>query len=331
MQHKLAKFAAVRELGTVLLLILVVIGAAMREPRYLQPASINSILLWAPILIVIGVGQMLVIVTRGIDVSVGSIVGMAAMAAGLLFKAQPGMSMAVGVLVAILVGTILGGINAALISKAGVPPIIATLGTLSAYRGLVFISSGSKQIDSNFIPDSLTAWANKGPLNIGEVTVSWLLVISFGVALLMQYFVRGTRAGRDIFTLGSNPEAARLRGIPVARTTALVYTLTGALAGLAGLMYASRFAVVNPSSAGQGLELTVIAAVVIGGTNVTGGAGSVLGVVLGAFLLGSINVALSVLRISETWQQLVYGVVILAAVIFDTVVQRSIRASEARA
>lgn len=331
MQSKLAKFAAVRELGTVLLLVLVVVGAGMREPRYLQPASINSILLWAPILIVIGMGQMLVIVTRGIDVSVGSIAGMSAMAAGLLFKAQPGLPMVAGLLLAILVGTILGGINAALISKAGVPPIIATLGTLSAYRGLVFISSGSKQIDSNFIPDSVTNLANNGPLHIAGATVSWLLVIAIIVALLTHYFVRGTRAGRDIYTLGSNPEAARLRGIPVARTTALVYTLTGALAGLAGLMYASRFAVVNPSSAGQGLELTVIAAVVIGGTNVTGGSGSVLGVVLGAFLLGSINVALSVLGISETWQQLVYGVVILAAVIFDTIVQRSLRAREAQA
>jgi len=331
MRPNVAKLASVRELGTILLLILVVVGAGMREPRYLQPASINSILLWAPILIVIGMGQMLVIVTRGIDVSVGSIAGMSAMASGMLFRAHPEWNIFGGILLALLVGATLGGINAALISKASVPPIIATLGTLSAYRGLVFLVSGSKQVDSNYIPEALTNWANNGPLHIGGVTIPWLLAIAAVVALLTNYFVRGTRAGRDVYALGSNPEAARLRGVPVSRTTALVYTLTGLLAGLAGLMYASRFAVVNPSSAGQGLELTVIAAVVIGGTNVTGGSGSVLGVVLGAFLLGAINVALSVLGISETWQQLVYGIVILAAVIVDTAVQRGIRAQEARA
>lgn len=320
---------AFRELGTVLLLVIVVGLAAMKEPRFLQPFSLNSILLWVPLIAVIGMGQMMVIVTRGIDVSVGSITGLSAMAAGMLFRAHPEWNVLIGVALAIVVGMALGGINAALISAAKVPPIIATLGTLSVYRGLTFVVSHGEQVDSNHIPDALIQWSGEGPLKIGGVTISWLLIIALAVAALAGWFVKSTRAGRDVFAVGSNPEAARLRGIPVARVTALVYTITGALAGLAGILYASRFAVVNPATAGQGLELIVIAAVVIGGTNVTGGSGSVLGVLLGSLLLGVINVALAVLGISETWQQLVYGVVILMAVVFDTAVQRQLRQGEA--
>jgi len=309
--------AAVRELGTLALLILVVAVSTVKEPRFLEAASINSILLWIPLLAVIGMGQMLVIVTRGIDVSVGSIVGVAGMAAGMLFRAHPDLNVFLGALAGVSVGLVLGSINAAAIAWARVPPIVATLGTLSAYRGLVFIMSGGKQVDSNDIPPALTHWSLDGPLHLGGVTVPWILALALLVALVTALFVRYTRTGRDVFALGSHPEAARLRGVPVVRTTFLVYAATGALAGLAGVLYASRYGFVNPATAGQGLELSVIAAVVIGGTKVTGGTGTVLGVVLGCLLLGTINVALAVLGIAGTWQLFVYGVVILVAILFD--------------
>ncbi len=145
------------------------------------------------------------------------------------------------------------------------------------------------------------------------------------MTLLAYLFLRFVRLGRYIYAFGSNPEAAQLRGIPVARTAFTVYLITGAMAGLAGLLYASRMGFVNPGQTGVGFELTVIAAVVIGGTNVFGGSGSVIGVLLGCLLLGTINVALAVLGIAATWQLAVYGFVILLAVVTDAIIQAELR------
>ncbi|RYG31836.1 ABC transporter permease, partial [bacterium] len=312
-----------RELGTLLLFVIVLVGTAIREPRFLQADSLNGILLWIPLLAIVGMGQMLVIVTRGIDVSVGSIVGVAGMVVGMMYRANPNLGVPLGLVAGLGVGLMLGAVNAAVIAWGKVPPIVATLGTLSAYRGLVFIVSGGKQIDSNDLPDALTRLSQEGPLKIGGVVLPWILLLALVIAGATAWFIRRTRTGRDVFALGSNPDAARLRGVPIGRTTFLVYAITGALSGLAGVLYASRYGFVNPATAGQGMELSVIAAVVIGGTKVTGGTGTVLGVLLGCLLLGTLSVALSVLGIAATWQQLVYGGVILIALLFDFVLQRA--------
>jgi rhamnose transport system permease protein len=173
------------------------------------------------------------------------------------------------------------------------------------------------------VPRSLIHWSQIGPFGIN--LVPWVVVIAIDVAVLTYFFLRSSKVGRNIYAIGGNQEAAVLRGIPVAWTTFLVYTVTGGLAGLAGILYASRFGFVNPGETGVGFELTVIAAVVIGGTNVFGGSGSVLGVFLGCLLLGTINVALSVLGIAATWQLAVYGFVILLAVVVDAIIQRELR------
>ena len=314
--------AATRELSGFLLLALVVIFAGIREPSFLQPRSISSILQWSPLLLVVGLGEMAVIVTRGIDISVGSIVGLSAMAVGMLLRAHPTMNVFAAALMGAGVGLGLGSLNGVFVALAKVPPIIATLGTFTAYRGLIFILSGGRQVDSNDIPDALTRWSLAGPFAIGGVLIPWILVFALVLSLIAAYGYTRTRTGRDLFALGSNPDAALLRGVPVRRTTFLAYALSGALCGLAGSFYLSRYGFANPSTAGQGLELMVIASVVIGGTNVKGGTGSVLGVALGCLLLGAINVALSVLGIAESWQQLVYGAVILVAVVVDSGIKR---------
>lgn len=306
-----------RELPTVVLLVLVIVAAAIKEPRFLGAESINSILLWIPLLAIVGMGQMLVIVTRGIDVSVGSIVGLAGMAAGMAFRDHAGLPLLAGLALGALVGLIAGAVNAAVIAWAKVPPIVATLGTLSAYRGLVFIASGGRQVDSNNLPDSVTKMALTGPLHLGGVVVPWILVLALVVAGITAFMVGRTGFGRDVFAMGSNPEAARLRGVATTRTTFLVYLLTGGLSGLAGVLYLSRYGFVNPSTAGAGMELTVIAAVVIGGTKVAGGSGSVLGVLLGCLLLGVMSTALAVIGVGETYQGLVYGATILVALLID--------------
>jgi rhamnose transport system permease protein len=317
---KLARF---RELGIIVFLILIVAGATAAQPRFLTPFNMRSILLWIPLITVVAMGEMMVLITRGIDVSIGSSMALAGIIVGMIFRDYPDFNIFLGTFVAIMIGIGLGAINGALISWVKIPPVITTLGTLSAYRGLTFIVSQGRQIDPNHVPRSLIAWSQKGPFDIG--LVPWVVVIAAVVAIGTHLFLRYTKLGRDIYAIGGNEEAAKLRGIPVEFTIFMVYAITGAMAGLAGILYASRFGFVNPGETGVGFELTVIAAVVIGGTNVFGGSGNVLGVVLGCLLLGTINVALAILGIAATWQLAVYGFVILLAVVVDALIQRELR------
>lgn len=294
----------------------------LKEPRLLSASSISSILLWIPLLTIMAVGQMCVIVSRGIDVSVGSILGLSGILVGMLFKAHPETNIFVGAAAALAIGTGLGFLNGAMIAWVRVPPIIATLGTLSAYRGLTFLVSKGEQVDSNYIPTALTNWSMNGPFRIGGVTIPWLIVFALLAAVLGHLFAHRTTLGRNLYAIGSNPEAAHLRGVPVRRSVLFAYVVCGALAGFAGILYMSRYGFVNPASAGQGMELTVIAATVIGGCDVRGGSGNAFGVVLGCVLLGTVNVALAVLGVAADWQLLVYGTVILLALGFDAALGR---------
>ena len=316
----------IRELRTVALLVVVVVVAWLIQPRYLNPNSLRSILIWIPLVAIIGMGEMMVIIVRGIDVSVGSIVGLAGLTVGLLFRDVPGFPLALAVIMSIVIGLALGSVNGAIISRANVPGVIVTLGGLSAYRGLTFLITKGSQIDGNYIPKPLIRWSQLGPFGIRQVP--WIVVIVAGIAAATWIILRYTRLGRDIYALGSNPEAARLRGVPVRRVTFFVYAFTGALAGLAGILYASRFGFLNPGQTGVGMELTVIAAVVVGGVSPFGGSGSVVGVLLGCLLLGAVNVGLAVLGIAGAWQLAVYGAVILLAVAFDAIFQVGLRRAD---
>lgn len=317
---QLARF---REIGIVIFLVLVIVGATIFEPRFFSAFNMRSILLWVPLLAVVAMGEMMVIITRGIDVSVGATLALAGIIVGMIFRDFPNFNIFLGTLLGILIGMVLGMFNGAMIAWLHIPPVITTLGTLSMYRGLTFIVSRGRQIDPNYIPRPLIKWSQTGPF--GLEIVPWVVVIAIVVAILTYLLLRYIKLGRNIYAIGGNPDAARLRGIPVEFTTFAVYAFTGAMAGLAGILYASRFGFVNPGETGVGFELTVIAAVVIGGTNVFGGSGSVLGVFLGCLLLGAINVALAVLGISATWQLAVYGFVILLAVVVDAIIQRELR------
>lgn len=312
-----------RELGIVAFLVVVIIVTVLLKPNFIQPINIRSILLWIPLLSVVAMGQMMVIITRGIDVSVGSILAFSGIVVGMIFRDFPEFNIYLGTLLGILLGAMLGAINGGLIAWLKVPPIITTLGTLSAYRGLVFIVSGGRQIDPNHVPTALIRWSQRGPFGIQWIP--WVVIIAIVVALLTYAFLRFTKMGRNIYAIGGNPDAAKLRGISVESTTFVVYLITGGLAGLAGILYASRFGFVNPGETGVGFELTVIAAAIIGGTNIFGGSGTVLGVFLGCLLLGTISVALAVLGVASTWQLAVYGLVILLAVIIDGIIQRELQ------
>jgi rhamnose transport system permease protein len=213
---------------------------------------------------------------------------------------------------------VLGLGNGVLIQLFRLPAIIVTLGTLSLYRGLTFIISNAKQIDRQWIPSELKGLSQTSPI----LGIPWIIFIAFGVALLTYWFVMHTRVGRQIYAIGSNPVAAPLRGINVTQVTLLVFTISGALAGLAGILYASRWGFVNPSNTGSGFEFQVIAAVVIGGVSINGGVGTVLGTVLGVLLLGCVAAALPLLGIPGTSQAAIYGAVILVALIIDRTVRQ---------
>lgn len=310
-----------RNLAALVFIIALFAGVGLYEPRFLAPRSLDSILLWMPIITVLALGQLLVVISGGIDISIGSILGCSGITVGLLLKDQPAMPVSLALGLGLLVGLVLGMVNAAIITWGKVAPLLVTIGTLAAFRGLCFLLSKGEQIDSSMIPDGLTALARNG-ISVGEVTFSWLLILALAVASLFAFGLSYFVGAKNLLAFGSNPTASHLRGISGNAVTFWVYAISGAVAGLGGVMYAARFGFVSPSSAGQGLELTVIAAVAIGGAKLTGGFGNVTGTLLGCFLLSSINVALSVLGIDANWQLLAYGTVILIAVLVDGISRR---------
>lgn len=304
-----------REAGIAVVILLVLAAAIIADRSFLSYENFRNILLYIPLIMVVAMGQMMVIVSRNIDLSVGSVLGFSAIVVGYLLKANPAFPLSLAAVVAIAVGAALGLVNGTLVAWLRIPSIVATLGALSAYRGLTFIYSGGKQVDPNDIPPALIR------LSQYPQKLPWLCIIAAIFAIAARMFLKYTRFGREVYAIGSNPPAAELRGISVRRDTMLIFTISGALSGLAGLLWASRYPTINPSSVGSGFELIVISAVVIGGTSVFGGSGTVLGTVLGCVLLGVINVSLSVLGISGFYQLAIYGAAILIAAVVDRWIQ----------
>ncbi|HZZ42012.1 MAG TPA: ATP-binding cassette domain-containing protein [Tepidisphaeraceae bacterium] len=300
-----------RELGILLFVLLAILISIAVDHSFASWTNFRSILLYIPLIAVMAMGQMMVIISRNIDLSVGSILGLSSIIIGFIFVNHPGFPLYAAALLSIGIGAALGLFNGVLVAYLRIPSIIATLGTLSAYRGLIFMYSGSKQVDTNFIPQRLIDLSNY------PTPVPWIVLFAAFLSLATYLFLKYTRFGREVYAIGSNPSAALLRGIKVRRDLALIFTITGALSGLAGLMWASRFPTINPGSVGSGYELIVISAVIIGGTSVFGGSGSVLGVLLGCILIGTVNIALPALNISGFYQLAIYGLAILVAAAID--------------
>lgn len=306
-----------REAGIVVMIALFALVVGLIQPRFLSAETLRIVLLAVPLIMVAAMGEMMVLVARHVDLSIGSILGFSAIVAGMLWRDHPELPVIVGVAAAIAVGAALGLVNGLVVTIFKLPSIIVTLGTLSLYRGLIFFISGARQVDPQYIPRGLIELSQTSPI----FGIPWIILIAFAVALATYLFLGHSRLGRQIYAIGSNPVAAPLRGIRAAPITVLVFVLSGALAGLAGVMYASRFGYVNPGITGVGFEFTVIAPVVIGGVSINGGSGSVAGTVLGVLLLGAVSVALPILGVSGFWQQAIYGAVILTALVID----RSVR------
>jgi rhamnose transport system permease protein len=307
-----------REAGISVMIVLFCLAVGAVKPHFLTLDSLRIILLLVPLIMIGAMGEMLVIVARHVDLSIGSILGLTAMASGMMFRYHPDIWWPLSFVLSIGIGALLGIFNGVVVTLFRLPAIIVTLGTLNLFRGMTFIMSNAKQIDRQYVPSELKAMSQTSPI----FGIPWIILMSFGVALLTYGFAMHTRIGRQVFALGSNPTAAPLRGIDVRKVTILVFTVSGALSGLAGIMYASRWGFVNPSNTGSGFEFQVIAAVVIGGVSINGGVGTVLGTVLGVLLLGCVAAALPLLGIPGTTQSAIYGGVILVALLIDRLVRQ---------
>jgi rhamnose transport system permease protein len=304
----------VRELGIVAALALLILVTAVLEPRFVEADSLRNLALNAAIFAILAAGQTLVIITRNVDLSVGSVLGLTAFMAGDLLSSNPSLPIPVVFLLGIGLGAACGALNGVLVTFGRVPALVVTLGTLYAFRGLAFLWTDGRQVNAETLPDPF--------LNIGTgsiLGVPTLALIALVVVLIVGRCLRDFRSGRELYAIGSSPEAARLAGVRSDRRVFIAFVICGALAGLGGVLFTARFGTVD-ATAGTAYELTVIAAAVVGGVAIFGGAGSVYGAALGALLLGTITSSLIVLKVPAFWQQAAIGVLLLVAIAFDRLV-----------
>jgi len=315
-QSLIAAFGTWRELGIIIVTIILMIAISLRSEYFLNIENFEDILLAISLTIIVACGQMMVIIIRGIDLSVSSIIGLVAMLVGLFIRDKFEFPMGVTLLMGIGLGILLGSFNGILTAFADLPPLIATLATMSIYRGLVVVFSNGEWVNTYRIADTFLELTRMKILGV-RALIWYAVIVAVGVALLLKY----TRLGRQIYALGSNPSAADVAGIPKKKVTFLVYLMSGTLAGFAAVLWASRYGSVT-NETGVGFELQTVAACVVGGVSVLGGSGSVFGVVLGSWLLGIIGNALTISNINPFWRLTINGVLILFAVIMDTLIYR---------
>jgi rhamnose transport system permease protein len=295
-------------------LALLIAVTAIIEPRFIEADSLRNLALNASIFAILAAGQTLVLVTRNVDLSVGSVLGLSAYFAGDLLSAHPGMPLPLVFVLGMALGAACGLLNGVLVTWGQVPALVVTLGTLYAFRGLAFLWTDGRQVNAETLPDSF--------LNLGSDSVAGipiLVLIALVVLVIVGQWLRDYRAGRELYAIGSNPEGARLAGVRSGRRVLTAFVLSGMLAGLGGVLFTARFGTVD-ATAGTGYELTVIAAAVVGGVAIFGGTGSVYGAALGALLLGTITSSLIVLRVEAFWQQAAIGALLLIAIAFDRLV-----------
>jgi rhamnose transport system permease protein len=317
----LLTIAGVRETGISTFILLLVAVVSLRSPYFLTVDNIRDVLMDIAILSIVAIGEAVVIITRGIDLSVASTLALAGMAVGMTISSHPEIPPGGALLMGIGIGAVLGSVNGLLITKGHIPPIITTLGTLSIYRGLVFAISGGAWVDAHEMPKEFVAMSK------GDVWfIPTLVLLALIVAVIFYYFLNHTRSGREMFALGSNPEAARVVGIRVDRSLFVAYLLSGILSGLGGVLWISRYASAQSDTA-MGFELQAIAAAVVGGVNIFGGSGTLPGILLGSLLLGIVVNALNLVRISPFWKLAVQGLIILAAVVSDALLSRRLQQS----
>ena len=309
-----------RELSLVLILIGMVVLVATQAPQMISSDNLTDVTVLAAVIAVAAVGQAMVVITRNVDLSVEATMGLVAFAvAGTL--ANGILPIPLAMTFGVVLGLVLGMINGFIVAVLKVPSIVATLGTLSIYRGIDFLIAGGKQVTGTQLPPGYTAIARATVIGIPV-----FVIVAIAIALVCAAVLRMTTFGRSVYATGSNPEGAAVLGIRAGLVTFVVFSVCGLLSGVAGVMWGILFGTINATSA-TGVTLQVVAAVVVGGVNIFGGSGTVIGAALGALFLTFIGNALILLRLSQFWLQALYGLVILIAVALDAVLVRRFQRS----
>ena len=305
-------FVNKREIILSAIIVTIVLLVGLRNPTFITLGSLLDIINDNSLLMMMVTGQMMVIITKGIDLSVASNIAFTGMSAALISSAFGWIPIQVIILISLGIGCLLGMLNGVFVSFFNIPPIVVTLGTMSAYRGLTFLLSGGQWVNAH---EMTPAFQNFPQITLfGLSTMFWFAVL---VVFIDYIFLCHTRTGRFIFGVGGNPLAAQYVGISNKTILFLVYTINGTIAGFVGYFWVARYALAS-SEVAMGLELEVIAACVIGGVSIAGGTGKLVGAILGALFLGVIGNALPTLNVSPFWQLAISGAVILLAVIINS-------------
>jgi rhamnose transport system permease protein len=306
-----ARVLRVREFGIIAVLAVFVAVTTGVRHRFLGSANVQFVLVDTTVFALLALGETMVVISRNVDLSVGSVLGLSAYLSTRLFGQHPGIPIIVVFLAGLGIGLACGLANGVMVAAGRVPSLVVTLATLYIIRGIDILIVGGNEVVAASLPGAF--------LEIPKATVGGIPVLAIVIAVVIgigAYYLRSFRSGRDLYAIGSNPEAARLAGIPVGRRVLTAFIVSGAIAGVAGVLWGAQYGTIN-SGAGTGYELQVVSAVVVGGVAIFGGSGSVIGAALGALLLSTISSALYVLGISPFWDQAIWGFLLIVAIALD--------------
>jgi rhamnose transport system permease protein len=327
---RLVRPEQIRELSLLVIVIGVILFFGTQVDSYYNGRTFNRISTSVAIIMVVAVGETLVVLTRNIDLSVGSIIGFTAYFIGQQLSENNDIPPLLAVAIAMSFGAILGLINGILVAYGNVPAVVVTLGTLAIYRGILVQYSNAQTILTSRLPDWLGDLPRENLFTIGEYDIRLTVGVAVAVVIIFQLVLSYLPFGRRLYAIGSNPDAARIAGIPSRRVTTLAFMISGALAGLAGFLFLARFGTITVEAA-RGMELQAVAVVVVGGVNIFGGSGSMLGVMLGAVLIGTLEQSLIRLeQISEFYKDALMGLLVLLAVATDALILNRLRKFWAR-
>jgi len=301
----------IRESGIIAVLVVFVAIMASIQPRFIDQANIQFVLSNTTVFALLALGETMVVISRNVDLSVGSVLGLSAYVSTSLFGQSPGIPVPVVFLVGLGIGLACGVANGLMVAIGRVPSLVVTLATLYIIRGIDILIVGGNEVVAQTLPSSFIAIPRANVLGVPYLAIVIAAVIGAGA-----YYLRSFRSGRELYAIGSNPEAARLAGIPAGKRVFTAFAISGTIAGLAGVLWAAQYQTID-STAGTGYELTVISAVVVGGVAIFGGSGSAVGAAVGALLLSTISSALNVLGISPDWDQAIAGFLLLVAITLD--------------
>jgi len=308
----------VRESGIIVVLVVFVAVATAIQPRFLSESNIRFILVNTVVFALLALGETMVVVSRNVDLSVGSVLGLSAYCSTSLFGDHHGIPIVVVFLVGAAIGLACGAFNGAIVAVGRVPSLVVTLASLYIIRGIDILIVGGNEVVASSLPNSFIQIPRANIAGVPYLAIVVAVVIGIGA-----YYMRSFRSGRELYAIGSNPEGAVLAGISTGKRVFTAFAISGLIAGVAGVLWAAQYETID-STAGTGYELQVISAVVVGGVAIFGGSGTAVGAALGALLLSTISTALNVLGISPFWFQTTSGVLLLVAITLDAVISRKL-------